>query len=255
MVDQRLAAGQLWDGVADQLSSRCRRRRCRWWSRDRGDRNEDEQPWQGGPVGSGSAGIGAGNLAGTGAALGALVLVVSALASLWLFTSGSERTEVLALANTVERGEPLELADLVTVEIASDDAIVVLRPDQAATMTGRVALVDLAGELVTPSQFTSAGATLEPGQSVVGVDVPAGQVPSTRLAPGSLVSVILTPDASVDLADDPGVVLVEAAEVVEVVRTAGPGEVFVALLVSEDDARVVASAASQDRVRLVQVAR
>ena len=189
-------------------------------------------------------------------ALGALVLVVSALASLWLFTSGSERTEVLALANTVERGEPLEFADLVTVEIASDDAIVVLRPDQAATMTGRVALVDLAaGELVTPSQFTSAGATLEPGQSVVGVDVPAGQVPSTRLAPGSLVSVILTPDASVDLADDPGVVLVEAAEVVEVVRTAGPGEVFVALLVSEDDARVVASAASQDRVRLVQVAR
>lgn len=189
-------------------------------------------------------------------ALGALVLVVSALASLWLFTSGSERTEVLALANTVERGEPLEFADLVTVEIASDDAIVVLRPDQAATMTGRVALVDLApGELVTPSQFTSAGATLEPGEAVVGVDVPAGQVPSTRLAPGSLVSVILTPDASVDLADDPGVVLVEAAEVVEVVRTAGPGEVFVALLVSEEDARVVASAASQDRVRLVQVAR
>jgi hypothetical protein len=189
-------------------------------------------------------------------ALGALVLVVSALASLWLFTSGSERTAVLALANTVERGESLELADLVTVEIASDDAIVGVRPDQAATMTGRVALVDLAaGELVTPSQFTSAGATLEPGEAVVGVDVPAGQVPSTRLAPGSLVSVILTPDASVDLSDDSGVVLVEAAEVVEVVRTAGPGEVFVALLVSEDDARVVSAAASQDRVRLVQVAR
>ena len=74
-------------------------------------------------------------------ALGALVLVVSALASLWLFTTGSERTEVLALANAVERGEPLELADLVTMEIASDDAIVVLRPEQASTMTGRVALV------------------------------------------------------------------------------------------------------------------
>jgi hypothetical protein len=189
-------------------------------------------------------------------ALGALVLVVSALASLWLFTSGSERTEVLALANAVERGEPLELEDLVTVEIASDDAIVVLRPDQAATMTGRVALVDLAaGELVTPSQFTSAGATLQLGEAVVGLDVPAGQVPSTRLAPGSVVSVILTPDASADLADDPGVVLVDAAEVVEVVRTAGPGEVFVALLVTEDEARVVSAAASQSRVRLVQVAR
>jgi len=189
-------------------------------------------------------------------ALGALVLVVSALASLWLFTSGSERTEVLALANAVERGESLELEDLVTVEIASDDAIVVLRPEQASRMTGRVALVDLAaGELVTPSQFTSAGATLEPGEAVVGVDVPAGQVPSTRLAPGSVVSVILTPDGNADLADDPGVVLVDTAKVVEVVRTAGPGEVFVALLVTEDEARVVSAAASQDRVRLVQVAR
>lgn len=196
-------------------------------------------------------------------ALGALVLVVSALAALWLFTESSERTAVLALANPVERGDLLAIDDLVTVEVASDDALVVLRPDQSVDMVGRIALTDLpAGVLVTPSQFASTSA-LADGESVVGLDLTSGQVPSSRLTPGTTVSVILTPPPTDPTVDDLtaggaaelGEVLVDGAVVVESVPSGGQGSVFVALSMSESDARAVSVAATLGRVRLVQVKR
>ena len=194
-------------------------------------------------------------------ALGALVLVVSALAALWLFTTSSERTEVLALANNVERGEVLDINDLVTVGIASDDALAVLKPDQASQMVGRVALTDLpAGVLAVPSQFAEAS-PLAAGEGIVGLDLTSGQVPSSRLTPGTTVSVILTPatsDADVASAGDVGDlgdVLVDTAIVVESVPRGGQGGVYVALSMSEADARAVSVAASLDRVRLIQVKR
>lgn len=196
-------------------------------------------------------------------ALGALVLVVSALAALWLFTTSSERTAVLALANPIERGEALEIDDMVTVDVASDDPLVVLRPNQAGEMVGRIALTDLpAGVLVTPSQFATTS-TLKAGEGIVGLDLTSGQVPSSRLTPGTTVSVILTPtstgggteELSSGGAADLGEVLVDTAVVVETVPSGGQGNVYVALSMSEDDARAVSVAASLGRVRLVQVRR
>ena len=194
-------------------------------------------------------------------ALGVLVLVVSALAALWLFTTSSDRTEVLALANQVERGEVLGIEDLVTVEIASDEALVVLRPEQATEMIGRVALTDLpAGVLAVPSQFAEAS-PLVAGEGIVGLDLTSGQVPSSRLTPGTTVSVILTPTSTdagaVSAGDvgDLGELLVDTAIVVETVPRGGQGGVYVALSMSEADARAVSVAASLDRVRLVQVKR
>lgn len=194
-------------------------------------------------------------------ALGALVLILSALAALWLFTTSSDRTEVLALANPVERGEILAFEDLVTVKIASDEALVVLRPEQAAEMVGRVALTDLpAGVLAVPSQFAEASPLIA-GEGIVGLDLTSGQVPSSRLTPGTTVSVILTPaqgDADASTAEgvnDLGEVLVDTAIVVESLPRGGQGGTYVALSMSEADARAVSVAASLNRVRLVQVKR
>lgn len=194
-------------------------------------------------------------------ALGVLILVVSALAALWLFTTSSDRTEVLALANQVERGEVLGIEDLVTVEIASDEALVVLRPEQVTEMIGRVALTDLpAGVLAVPSQFAEAS-PLVAGEGIVGLDLTSGQVPSSRLTPATTVSVILTPtptefdDVSAGGVGELGEVLVDTAIVVETVSRGGQGGMYVALSMSEVDARAVSVAASLDRVRLVQVKR
>lgn len=195
-------------------------------------------------------------------ALGVLVLVVSALAALWLFQSSSDRTGVLALAGPVERGEVVTAEDLVTVEIAADEAIAVTRPGDVAGVVGRVALVDLpAGSLITSSQVASAD-EVEVGEGVVGLRLEAGQVPALRLTPGTTVSVLLTPPSAMSSEsltasqiEARSEVLVDAATVVDAAAFGGQGEMVVSLSMTEDQARMVASAATLGRVRLVQVAR
>ncbi len=195
-------------------------------------------------------------------ALGVLVLVVSALAVLWLFQSSSDRTGVLALAGPVERGEVVTAEDLVTVEVAADEAIAVTRPDDVAGVVGRVALVDLpAGSLITASQVASAD-EVQVGEGVVGLRLEPGQVPALRLTPGTTVSVLLTPPSAMasesltaSQIEARSEVLVDAATVVDAAALGGQGEMVVSLSMTEDQARMVASAATLGRVRLVQVAR
>lgn len=195
-------------------------------------------------------------------ALGVLVLVVSALAALWLFQSSSDRTGVLALAGPVERGEVVTAEDLVTVEVAADEAIAVTRPGDVAGVVGRVALVDLpAGSLITSSQVASAD-EVQVGEGVVGLRLEPGQVPALRLTPGTTVSVLLTPPSAMasesltaSQIEARSEVLVDAATVVDAAALGGQGEMVVSLSMTEDQARTVASAATLGRVRLVQVAR
>lgn len=195
-------------------------------------------------------------------ALGVLVLVVSALAVLWLFQSSSDRTGVLALAGPVERGEVVTAEDLVTVEVAADEAIAVTRPGEVDGVVGRVALVDLpAGSLITSSQVASAD-EVQVGEGVVGLRLEPGQVPALRLTPGTTVSVLLTPPSAMasesltaSQIEARSEVLVDAATVVDAGALGGQGEMVVSLSMTEDQARMVASAATLGRVRLVQVAR
>jgi len=194
-------------------------------------------------------------------ALGLLIIAVFGLASLWWFTSATEKVEVLALANSVERGEVLELEDLVVVSINTDDVLATIDKFGAAQIVGRVALTDLAtGTLITPSQFAADDA-IELGEGVVGLELDAGQVPALRLLPGNTVSVVLTPrpgsteELRAGGALDVGEVLVEAAVVVESAPIGVQGRQFIALSMTEEEAQVVAVAASQQRVRLIQVAR
>ena len=111
---------------------------------------------------------------------------------------------------------------------------------------------------MTVSQFAAVDA-LAVGEGQVGVELGAGELPSTRLLPGDTVTVILTPSSAAALdggaAATAGEVLVDAAVVVEAVPLGTQGRQFVALSMTESEARAVAAAASHGRVRLVLVAR
>lgn len=194
-------------------------------------------------------------------ALGLLIVAAFGLASLWWFTSVTEKVEVLALGNAVERGEVLELEDLVVVSLNTDDVLATIDRLGADQIVGRVALTDLAvGTVVTPSQFAADDA-LEVGEGVVGVELDAGEIPARRLLPGNTVSVVLTPrpGSTEELRDggalEVGEVLVEVAVVVEAAPVGAQGRQFIALSMTEAEAQVVAVAASQQRVRLIQIAR
>ena len=194
-------------------------------------------------------------------ALGLLVIAAFALASLWWFTSATEKIEVIALANSVERGQIVEIDDLVVVSINSDDPLATIDSSNPEAIVNRVALASLpAGTVLTPSMFAASN-RLVTGVGIVGMELDPGQRPGVRMLPGDLVSVVLTPDpnGSVELtgggAASLAEILVDAAVVIESAPLQTQGREFVALSMTEAEAKAVALAASQDRVRLIQVAR
>lgn len=191
-------------------------------------------------------------------ALGVLLVAVSALGGLWLFARSTERVEVLALSQDVARGEVVEVSDLEVVSIGTDDVVTVLGRNEVSRVEGQVAVADLAaGTLIVPSMVVP-GDVIADGDGVIGVEVPVGQIPSSDLVRGDVVSVVLTPapDDRPNLADPAvraGEVLVESAKVLEVSPIGTSNALFVSLAMPADAARVVAVAASQGQFRLVKV--
>jgi len=186
-----------------------------------------------------------------------LLVALSALVAVVLFTRAAARDPVLALAADVERGQVVTAGDFQVVYVGTDDPISTVASDELSSLVGLTAVSDLeAGTIVTPAQFV-ARSVLEPGEGVVGLALSPGEYPTLRLAAGDLVDVILTesPSAASEAeATDRGVVLAERAEVFDIAELGTQGQRFVSLRMPEDAAADVARAAAQGRVRLVLVA-
>ncbi len=179
-----------------------------------------------------------------------LLVALSALAAVVLFSRAASRDPVLALANEVERGQVVNAGDFQVVYVGTDDPVATVSADELATLTGLTAVADLeAGTIVTPSHFLARN-VLGPGEGVVGLALSAGEYPTLRLAPGDLVDVIRTAVEP----GDAGVVLVAAAEVFDLAELRTQGQRFVSLRMPVGAAAEVARAAADGRIRLVLVA-
>ena len=190
-------------------------------------------------------------------AVAVLVVALSALAAVVLFSRAVARAPVLALATEVERGQLVDASDFRVVYVGTDDPISIVPADEMATLVGLTAVIDLeAGTIVTPAHFV-ARPVLEPGEGVVGLALSPGEYPTLRLAPGDLVDVIRNESAPPSLEAEPAagrVVLASAAEVFDVVELGTQGQRFVSLRMPANVAAGVARAATGGRVRLVLVA-
>ena len=184
-------------------------------------------------------------------AVGLLVVAVFALAGTWFYSSTSDREPVIAVRNAIERGQQVTAADLRVVSVASDQAINALPSDQAALIVGRTALVDLVPGTLVSSELFADQALIEPGNGVVGLALDPGEYPTVTLAPGDRVRIVETPKPADDSTE---VVLVESAEIVDVSKIGVQNQLFVSVSMTTAQTDAVASAASQDRIRLVQVA-
>ncbi len=183
--------------------------------------------------------------------LGLLVVGIFALAGAWFYSNASEADQVLALSGPVERGAVITRSDLMVVDVSTDDLVNVLAGDQAALVVGNIALTDLsAGTLITSDLFVSR-APIAAGDGIVGLALSPGQFPTLSLRPGDVVRVVATPRQGDDTADQS--LLADAAEVVGVKPIGVQGQLFISLSMTTDEADVVSAAASQDRVRLIQV--
>lgn len=178
-----------------------------------------------------------------------LLVALSALAAVVLFSRVAARDPVLALANRVERGQVVTAENLRVVYVGTDDPISSMPSDGLSSLVGLMAVADLeAGTIVTPAQFV-AGAVLADGEGVVGLALSPGEYPTLQLAAGDLVDVISTEPAS----SQASAVLAAAAEVFDVAELGTQGQRFVSLRMPANTAGAVAQAAAEGRVRLVLV--
>lgn len=182
-------------------------------------------------------------------AAGAACTILGALLAAYAWTATTSTQEVVAVRDAVLRGEVIERADLMTVQVSLDPALRSVPGDDLPAMVGRRAAVDMpAGVLVTPESVTSSVIPPE-GLSVVGIAVPASLLPGESLLPGDDVRVVATSGPQGDVAV--GTQRTLAANVVGVYPDAETGQTVVSVLVSADDAPELAARAASGRVAIV----
>ena len=186
-------------------------------------------------------------------ALMAALVAAGALGTAYAFTSVNDTQEVLVVANDIKRGETIEAGDLSVVRVSVDPALSPVAGSQKAELEGSRAAVDLwAGTLLTEQAVTDSLVPGE-GESLVGISLTPGQMPSEPLYGGDVVRIVTTPGDQGEVTDEEPVTI--EAVVVGVSRVEETGETVVDVSVPEREAADLAARAATGRVALVLDAR
>lgn len=130
------------------------------------------------------------------ALLGALLMVTAVVATLAIYSRLGDRTSVLALNRTVLAGEQITAADLRVVGVSSDDTIAWVTADERATVVGQHARYRLAAGALLVRDAVQARPLVTPGTVLVGIAVPATQVPVGLREQSAIVVVVVPPNNS-----------------------------------------------------------
>ena len=187
----------------------------------------------------------------------ALSVLSSGLAvAAWGLHAG-QKESVLAIGESVAKGQVIERDDLVTTSVSGvSGAIAVSQIDSVVNQTAAVDLVD--GQILTTAMFAASSVPAD-GEATVGLALDPARVPGSGLEPSDVVDVIAVPGGDTaqkdpDALDTPEA-LAESASVysVEGAATAG-GLVLVTLVVDVGDAARISAYSTQNRVAVVETA-
>jgi len=129
---------------------------------------------------------------------GIAMVVIGALAAVWLVTSAGHRTDVVAMARDVPYGETITADDLTTTAVSVDAIVPTIPAGEARAVIGHVAARALSeGSLLARSDVTSEG-VVGSGQVLVPVPLTVERVPAGGLAVGEDVLVIDAPPQGAD---------------------------------------------------------
>jgi hypothetical protein len=181
----------------------------------------------------------------------AVVLVcLGGVTGLWLWTSSSAATEVVAVRTAVERGQLIADSDLMAVRVTLDPSLRTVPATARQSLVGKRAVTDLAaGTLVSPDQVSDAvvpGA----GLAVVAVPIAPGLIPAEPLKAGDTVRLVQAPAQG-------GVVTAAPTEITATVLNVTPGdtETVVDVLVADNRAGELAARAASGDLALVLASR
>jgi hypothetical protein len=185
-------------------------------------------------------------------ALGVVVLAISALVAVVLFSSATDRVAVIGVERAVPAGQPISQADLREVSISGGDGLSTFPAEDASRVVGRTAAVDLsAGSLLTTDQVTD-GPSLPKGTVVSGAVLQPGQYP-VGLGIGDVVDLVETTAPDADGVGEP--VSRGSGTVTDLAETTdGQGLLTVSLAVPTDGSAEISAAGAAGRLSLVVMA-
>ena len=176
-------------------------------------------------------------------------ICLGALASMWAYQSTSNARSVLAVRQTIERGDVITADDLMTVNISVDPALKPLSADQASSVVGKHAALDMsAGGVVTQDQVTDQALPAK-GSSVVGIALTPGMLPANQIRVGDKVRVVVTPGQQGEMpTGQPDSI---SAVVVGVAKDETTGNAIVNVQVPNNEGPMLAARAATGKVALV----
>ncbi len=207
-----------------------------------------------GPVGSGATTLESGVAPGPRLRRRPLLVVVAvamvvagAALGVLLWSSATSSAEVVMVRADVARGAVITAADLGTVRVTVDPALQTVPASERERFVGQRAAADLTkGTLLSPGQVTDQVVPAS-GESMVGIAVASGMLPSEPLRPGDAVRVVQTPGpgGEVDKKTPPEI----DATVVSVTTT--ETTTVVNVVVPSSDAAELAARAATGKVAIV----
>lgn len=181
-------------------------------------------------------------------ALGALMVVMSALVAAWLVASASETRRVVVANGDLVPGRQIEEGDLLVVEVGSGLESSSISADQQDRILGRFVVGPIpSGTLLNESMLIDRESVVPRGRVVVGAVLAPGQLPVEMLAVGDQVELIDTGDGG----QDGAATAIGIGEVFALSTT--DGGYWVAIEVAKKNRLSVAGAAANDRLSLGMV--
>ena len=131
--------------------------------------------------------------------LGVALVAAGGLTAAWLVSTVGTTTSVVVAAAPVLRGQILTADQLTTAQVSGLDPASLTPASQLTDLVGQTVVVDVPVGAPVPSTAVTSDPLPAAGQAVVGILLPAGQVPTVDLLPGARVRIVATPRAQEDV--------------------------------------------------------
>jgi len=183
-------------------------------------------------------------------ALGIVALCLGGLLSYVIYSRVATETAVVAVANTVYRGELIDREDLTTITLQGTSLTQAVPARELDNLVGKRAAFDLAEGSVVVSSAVTAEAVPAVGRAVVGLKLEMGRVPTSLLVPSSDLRLVALPpeDGGTDKLTGDAFV----ARVIDQAPGADGATILLNVDVAAAQAPTIALLAAQDRIAVVR---
>ncbi len=184
---------------------------------------------------------------------GVLLVLLSALGGVLLFTSTDDRTDVLVAAQDLDPGRPVEHADLRVQRVALDSHVSSMPVTAASDLVGQHPIGRIPSGTMLSAAMFQPDVPLGPDEVVIGAALDPGEAPLSQLHVGSGVELVKVTVPGPGESGAEGSAASLGTGTVWAVEEIASGQLWVSVRVKADVGMQTSAAAAQDRLRVALI--